>query len=136
MELQGYPPDKTEGLFLHYETFVRDLAEVAADWLTLDREERSDHQVVFMEVWGKRRMLGQLYQMHELTRSQEARLAHLDYLLLEQSSLMDRCFGFGLERLLTIFRWGSPLAHSTQTVRIETAMTSLNQIAQALAPVR
>ncbi|MFN8486705.1 MAG: hypothetical protein U0350_03880 [Caldilineaceae bacterium] len=134
MTLQVYPPDRTEGLFLHYETFVRDLAEVAVDWPTLDREERSDHQVVLMEVWGKRRTLGQLYQTHQLTRAQEARLAQLDYLLLEQAALMERCFGFGLDRLLTIFRWGSPLAQSTQTVRIETAMTSLNQIAQALAP--
>ena len=134
MELQQYPPSETDGLFLHYETFVRDLAEVAADWPTFEPEERSDHRVVFMEVWGKRRVLGQLYQTQKLTRSQEAQLARLDYLLLEQSSLMERCFGFGLERLLTIFHWGSPLAQLAQPVRIETDTTSLNHLAQALAP--
>lgn len=136
MELQQYPPREMDGLFLHYETFVRDLTELAADWPILEPEERSHHRVVFMEVWGKRRMLGQFYQMQQLTRAQEARLARLDYLLLEQSSLMDHCFGFGLERLLTIFQWGSPLSQSTQTVRIEAAMTSLNHLAQALALVK
>lgn len=135
MALQEYPPDRIEGLFLHYETFVRDLGEMAADWPTLAPEERSDEQVVLMEVWGKRRTLGQLYLARQLSESQEARLAHLDYLLLEQSSIMDRCFGFGLERLLTIFRWGSPLAQSAQPICIQTDSISLQHLARALASV-
>ena len=132
MEFQQNITDKIDALLLNYETFVRDLPEVAADWPTFEQEERSYHQVVLMEVWGKRQALGQLFLEQLLSRSQEARLSHLDYLLLEQASLMEQCFSFDLGRLLAIFRWGSPLAQSTQTVRIETAMTSLNHLAQAL----
>ncbi|MCE7985560.1 MAG: hypothetical protein DYG89_30665 [Caldilinea sp. CFX5] len=85
-----------------------------------------------MEVWGKRRVLGQLYLTKQLARTQEAHLASLDQLLLEQAPLLERCFAFTLMRLLIIFRWGTPLAESPQLVRIETAATSLNQLAQAL----
>jgi hypothetical protein len=49
---------------------------------------------------------------------------------------MEQCFGFELAQVLVIFRWGSPLAQISQPVRIETDTTSLNHLAQALAPVR
>lgn len=132
MEMQNDALHKIDALLTNYEGFIRDLPEVAADWSLMAKEEQSHHQVVLMEVWGKRRGLGQLYLMRQLTRPQEARLAYLDQLLLEQAPLMERCFAFDLLRLLTIFRWGTPLAHSPQLVRIETAATSLNQLAQAL----
>ncbi len=132
MELQNYSPNKIDALLTNYEGFASDLPEVAADWSLLKKEEQSHHQVVFMEVWGKRRVLGQLYLTGQLARTQEARLAYLDQLLLEQAPLLERCFAFTLMRLLTIFRWGTPLAQSPQLVRIETAATSLNQLAQAL----
>jgi hypothetical protein len=133
MESQNHSENKSDGLLINYEVFVRDLPELAADWQFMDPEERSHHQVVLMEIWSKRRLLGQLYQTQQLVRIQEARLAYLDQLLLEHASLMEKCFSFDLARLLTIFRWGTPLAQSTQLVRLETAATSLNQIAQALA---
>lgn len=132
MELQSYSPRKVDALLTNYEGFIRDLPEVTAEWPLMEKEEQSHHQVVFMEVWGKRRVLGQLYQTGQLAHTQEVRLASLDQLLLEQAPLLERCFAFTLIRLLTIFRWGTPLTDSPQLVRIETAATSLNQLAQAL----
>lgn len=135
MESQNNSTNKIDALLINYEAFVRDLPELAADWQLMDKEERSHHQVVLMEVWGKRRLLGQLYQTHQLLRTQEARLAYLDQLLLEHASPMEKCFNFDLARLLSIFHWGTPLAQSPQLVRIETAATSLNQLAQVLVLV-
>jgi hypothetical protein len=78
--------------------------------------------------------LGQLFKARRLTPAQEARLAKLDRLLLEQASLMEQCYGLDLSHLLAIFRWGTPLPRFAQTVQIEVQPASLDRMAASLAP--
>lgn len=135
MNLAVYTPGHIGSFLLNYEIFVKDLAELARDWPTLDAEQRSDQQAIFIQVWGNRHILGQLYQAHHLTNGQEEQLAQLDQRLLEQAALMEQCFGFELAQVLVIFNWGSPLAQSAQPVRIQTDSISLQHLAHALAPI-
>lgn len=134
MDLQVYSPGHIEAFLLNYEVLVRDLAEVAAEWSHLDEEERSDHRAGLMQAWGNRRLLGDLFQAHRLSRGQEARLAKLDRLLLEQATLMERCYSLELSHLLAIFRWGTPLLQLAQTVQIEVEPASLDRMASLLTP--
>lgn len=136
MNLDDYTVGQIDTFLLNYEIFVKDLAELASDWPTLDSEQQSDQQAIFMQVWGNRHVLGHFYQVHRLTHRQAEQLAQLDQMLLEHASLMEQCFGFELARVLVIFRWGSPLAQLAQPVRIETDTASLNHLAQALALVK
>jgi hypothetical protein len=132
MELERYEIGHIESFLLNYELLVRDLAELAADWPNLDDEERGHHRAEFLQAWGNRRVLGALFKAGKLGPSQEARLAELDRLLLEQAMLMERCFGLDLGQLLAIFRWGTPLSRSTQTVRIEMEPATLDRMATVL----
>ena len=59
-------------------------------------------------------VLGALFQAGKLTPTQESRLATCDRQLLEQQVAMKQCFELDLDQLLSIFRWGTPLAQSTQ----------------------
>lgn len=131
MDLQAYGPDHVESFLLNYELLVRDLAEVAVDWPTLDEEERGHHRAELLQSWSNRKVLGKLFKACRLQAAQEARLAALDRLLLAQTALMEQCFGLDLGQLLIIFRWGTPLSASTQTVRIEVAPASLDRLATA-----
>jgi hypothetical protein len=133
MNLQRYTFSHIESYLTNYEVLVRDLAEVAEDWPSLEQEEQNYHKAVLMQVWGNRKALGSLYQGRRLTLTQQNRLAELDSLLLQQASLMELCYGFDLSNLLIIFRWGTPLSKSTRTVRMEVRTTSLNRMALALA---
>jgi hypothetical protein len=132
MDLQAYQPAHIEAFLLNYEVLVRDLAEVAADWTNLDDEEQSHHRATLVQVWGNRKVLGLLFSAHRLSSSQEARLARLDRLLLEQAALAEQCYGLDLSQLLAIFRWGTPLSRFAQTVRIEVRPVSLDRMATAL----
>lgn len=134
MDLQVYGPGHIESFLLNYELLVRDLAEVATDWPNLDDEERRHHRAEFLQAWGDRKVLGMLFKAQRINPDQEARLAELDRLLLEQSALMEQCFGLDLSHLLAIFRWGTPLSKSSQTVRIEVEPASLDRMATALTP--
>lgn len=134
MDLQVYGPSHIESFLLNYELLVRDLAEVATDWPNLDDEERSHHRAELLQAWGDRKVLGMLFKAQRVNPDQEARLAELDRLLLEQSALMEQCFGLDLSHLLAIFRWGTPLSRSSQTVRIEVEPASLDRMATALTP--
>jgi len=134
MDLQVYSPDHIESFLLNYELLVRDLAEVAASWPNLDDEERGHHRAELLQAWGNRRVLGKLFKAHRLQPAQEVRLTDLDRLLLAQAALMEQCFGLDLRQLLAIFRWGTPLSTSTQTVRIEVEPASLDRMATAFAP--
>jgi hypothetical protein len=116
MKLDVYTQSHIEAFLLNYELFVKDLDEVAADWSELDEEKRGHHRAELLQVWGNRKVLGQLFQAGNLCPDQEERLAQLDSRLLEQTSLMESCFGFGLVQLSAVFRWGTPLTKSTQTV--------------------
>ena len=132
MDPQVYGQAHIESFLLNCEVLVRDLAEVAADWPALGDEERDHHRAVLMQTWGNRRALGLLWQDHCLSRAQEARLAKLDRLLLEQASLVEQCYGLDFSHLLAIFRWGSPLSRSVQPVRIEVEPASLDRMATSL----
>jgi hypothetical protein len=133
MDLYTYTSNHIDSFLLNYEVFAKDLAELASDWRLLDAEERSDQQAVFIQAWGNRHVVGQLFQAKRLTRQQEERLAQADQLLLEQASFMERGFGVDFAHVLNLFRWGTPLAQTSQLVRIETDTTSLNLLAQTTA---
>lgn len=126
--------NRIEPFLLNYEILVRDLAEVAQDWPDLDDEERGHHRATLLQTWGNRRILGSLFKAHRLTPAQEARLSRLDHLLLEQSALMEQCYGLDLTQVLTIFRWGTPLARLVRPVRLEVSPISLDRMAAALIP--
>jgi hypothetical protein len=122
-----------DSFLLNYEVFAKDLTELANEWSQLDAEERSDQQGVFIQIWGNRHVLGQLFQEEHLTHQQEERLALADQIVLEQASFMERCFGVDFAHVLNLFRWGTPLSQTSQPVRIETDTTSLNLLAQTIA---
>src|SRR5712692_1426595 len=134
MDLQVYGPEHIESFLLNCELLMRDLAEVAANWPNLDDEERGHHRAELLQTWGNRRVLGKLFKARRLQSAQEARLTDLDRLLLAQAALMEQCFGLDLCQLLAIFRWGTPLSTSTQTVQIEVDPASLERMATAFAP--
>lgn len=134
MNLDVYGPDHIESFLLNYELLVRDLVEVATDWPNLDEEERSHYRADLMQTWGNRKVLGLLFKAHRLTSTQANRLAELDRSLLEQAPLMAQCYGLDLPQLLVIFRWGTPLSHSTQPVRLELQPASLDRLAMSLVP--
>jgi hypothetical protein len=132
MNLDAYGPNHIESFLSNYELLVRDLAEVAADWPHLDDEERGHHRAALMQTWGNRKVLGLLFKARRLGPAQEGHLAELDRLLLEQTSLMEQCYGLDLNRLLAIFRWGTPLSSSDHTVRLEVEPASLDRLATVL----
>lgn len=134
MNLQVYGPGHIESFLLNYELLVKDLPEVADDWSDLHDEERSHHRAELLQTWGNRKVLGMLFRAQRLNPAQEARLAEIDRLLLGQAALMEQCFGLDLSQLLAIFRWGTPLSKSAQTVRIEVEPASLDRMATALTP--
>lgn len=133
MKLDMYSPSYIESFLLNYELFVKDLAEVAADWHKLNNEEKGHYRADLLQTWGNRKVLGELFKAGKLQPAQEARLAQCDNLLLEQASLMEGCFGLDFIQLLAIFRWGTPLAKSSQTVRIEVKSVLLEHLAATLA---
>jgi hypothetical protein len=134
MDVQEYGSGHIESFLLNYELWVRDLGEAATDWPSLGDEERGHYQAEFFQAWGNRKVLGALLKAQRLTPVQETRLAEFDRLLLEQAALMGRCFGLDLTQLLVIFRWGTPLSKSTQTVRIEVEPALLDRMATILIP--
>jgi hypothetical protein len=133
MNLNTYTSGHIDSFLLNYEIFAKDLAELANEWPQFDAEERSDQQGTFIQVWGNRHVLGKLFQAKRLTHQQEERLALADQTLLEQATFMERCFGVDLAHMLNLFRWGTPLAQTSQPVRIETDTASLNLLAQTIA---
>lgn len=133
MELQSYTNGHIDSLLLNYKIFVNDLPELADDWPTFDPEEQSDHRSELMQVWGNRKVLGALFHAERLPCPQVNEMANLDRVLLQQAPMMKQCFGMGLSQLLTIFRWGSPLAESRQPVAIEVEPLFLNQMALSFA---
>ncbi|MBV7338835.1 hypothetical protein KFU94_63570 [Chloroflexi bacterium TSY] len=134
MELQTYTDGHIDSFLLNYKIFIQDLSELADDWPALDEDERSHHRSEFMQIWGNRKMLGALFQAGRLPAQQVTTMDELDRYLLKQAALMNQCFGLDLSQLLTIFRWGTPLAESTQPVQIEVEPASLNRMASSLAP--
>ena len=113
---------------------MTDLADVAADWPTLDEEERGHHRAELLQTWGNRTVLGLLLKAHRLHPTREAHCAALDRLLLTQAARMEHCCGLDLGQLLAIFRWGTPLSTSLHPVQIEADPASLDRMATAFTP--
>lgn len=134
MELQQYGPGHIEAFLINYDIFVRDLPEMAADWPHMDAEERGHHGSLLLQTWGNRKVLGTLFKAGCLQEMQETRLEELDRALLAQADHMAFCFGLDLSQLLAIFRWGTPLAASQQTVRLAVDPAVLERLAVTLAP--
>ena len=134
MEHQVYGPEHITSFFLNYEYLVTDLADVAADWPTLDEEAHGHHRAELVQTWGNRKVLGLLLKAHRLHPTQEARFADLDRLLLKQAARMEQCFGLDLGQLLAIFRWGTPLSTSLHPVQSEADPASLDRLATACTP--
>jgi hypothetical protein len=132
MNLNEYGSGHIESFLLNYGLLVRDLAEVAVEWPGLDDEERGHYRGELLQAWGNRKVLGALFKNGRLHPTQEARLASFDRLLLAQASLMEQCFGLDFMQLLAIFRWGTPLSQSAQTVHIQVESASLDRMAGAL----
>lgn len=119
MNTQRYSSGQIDAFLLSYQIFVDDLAETALEWETLDAEQRSDVQADLLPIWSNRMVLGALFQAGKLTPTQESRLATFDRQLLEQHGAMKYCFDLDLSHLLSIFRWGTPLIQSTQSLHLE-----------------
>ena len=132
MDLQVYGAGSIESFLLNYELFVRDLADVAAEWPHLDDDERGHYRAELLQTWGNRKVLGMLFKAGKLHPAHETLLGELDRLLLAQAALMEHCFGLDLRQILAIFRWGTPLSTSTQLVRIEVEPAVLDRMAAAL----
>lgn len=135
MDLNAYTEGHIESFLSNYQLLLQDLAGVAAEWGMFDRESQSDQRIFFMQAWGNRKVLGALYAGKRLTIKQERLLAELDRHLFNQAPLLQQCYGLDFAQLLTIFRWGTPLANATDAVQIAVAPATLNRMATALAPV-
>ncbi len=133
VSVRQYSPEQVDSFLLTYEGLVSELPELAAAWDEMDTMERDHHRVIFGQAWGTRRFLGELFRAGQLTRSQESRLEELDWQLLEQGQLAQRCYGLNSRRLMKLFLWGTPLSLSRKTVRLEIETATLNEMALAWA---
>ena len=133
LQIQQYTSDQIDTFLLSYQIFVTDLAETAAEWNSLDADERSDYDVDLIQIWSNRLLLGSHFKAGKLTARQANRLATLDRQLLEQSTVMRLCFGFDLSQLLVIFQWGTPLAESVQPLHLEVEPVLLKRMASVFA---
>jgi hypothetical protein len=96
----------------------------------MDAGEQMDAHMAFMQYWGQRHLLGDLYRVGRLTPEQAGRLAELDRQLLERAAAVETVYGPTLHDLLRdLFTWGTPLAGQSGTLRIETTVTALTELA-------
>ncbi|HDN79116.1 MAG TPA: hypothetical protein ENG33_01465 [Chloroflexi bacterium] len=136
LDITTYGTTHIESFLANYEMLVKDLPDLAAEWPRLNEQERNHHLAVFIQAWGARYVLGKLFKARKLTATQEKRLEELDRLLLENSSLMRKCYGLELKDIVKIFIWGTPLSKSKEEIRMEITPASLTEVAMALVAVR
>lgn len=97
----------------------------------MDEGEQMDAHMAFMQYWGQRHLLGDLYRAGQLTLEQINHLAELDQELLKHAAAVEVAYGPTLgEVLRDLFTWGTPLAEQRGTLRIETTITALAELAQ------
>jgi hypothetical protein len=78
--------------------------------------------------------LGELYRAGRLTSDEVARLAELDWALLEEAANVEIAYGPSLQSLMTgLLDWGTPLSEEEGTIRLEVPVRALPALAQALA---
>lgn len=94
-----------------------------------DEGEQMDAHMAFMQYWGQRHLLGDLYRAGQLTPAQATHLADLDRQLLEHAAAVERVYGPTLRQLVhDLFAWGTPLADQPGIVRIETTLATLAEL--------
>ncbi|MFB0545627.1 MAG: hypothetical protein ACETWB_01835 [Anaerolineae bacterium] len=133
INVNHYSPEQAETLLLSYEGLVQELPELAASWDEMDAMELSHHQAMFGQAWGNRYLLGTLFHAGKLTAEQETRLGKLDRQLLEQSEAARACYALTSREMMRLFLWGTPLALSHETVRVEFDPAALNEMVLAWA---
>lgn len=134
---QHKPPTRLEEYSSEYvDTFLRNYAGLIqnAEFYAsldppMDEGERMDAQMAFMQYWGQRHLLGDLYRAARLTPEQTERLAELDRQVLAHAAAMEIAYGPTLLSLVQdLFAWGTPLAEQSGPVRIETTITTLVEL--------
>ena len=132
-DLSVFPDDHIESYLLNYRLLIEDLPELADMWADLDDFEHHHYQMMFMQTWGMRYQLGDLYRAGQLTAEQEAELAALDDELIQHLDEANVCYGLDLQSVAQLFTWGTPLAQSDKIIRIPIRSRLLNEIAPLLA---
>jgi hypothetical protein len=96
----------------------------------MNEGEQVDAHMAFMQYWGQRHLLGDLYRNGRLNSKQLTHLADLDRQLLEHAAMIETVYGASLRQLVRdLFAWGTPLAEQPGSLRIETTTTALAELA-------
>ncbi|MCW5853253.1 MAG: hypothetical protein KIT87_24505 [Anaerolineae bacterium] len=98
----------------------------------MDEAEQLHFHLDLSQAFGLRRLLGAAYQAGQLTPDQVADLAHLDRELLGQAAAVETVYGSNLRQLAhNLFAWGTPLTEQSGTLRVETTIAALAELAMA-----
>jgi len=130
-----FSDDHIESYLLNYKLLIKDLPELADMWADMDDFEHHHYQMMFMQTWGMRYQLGDLYRAGQLTVEQEIELAALDDELIQHLDEANLCYGLDFQSIAQLFTWGTPLAQSDKVIRIPIRPRILNEIAPALAAI-
>lgn len=113
-----------------YEGLIDDADFYATLDPAMDEGEQMDAHMAFMQYWGVRHTLGELYLTGQLLPEQVSRLADLDRKLLQEAPVVQAVYGPSLRSLLhNLFNWGTPLAEQAESVQVETSLATLAELA-------
>ncbi|MBC8448848.1 MAG: hypothetical protein H8D78_13955 [Chloroflexi bacterium] len=129
----AFAREHIESYLLNYRLLIEDLPGLADMWADMDDFEHHHYQMMFMQTWGMRYQLGDLYRAGRLTTEQEAELAALDDELIQHLDEANLCYGLDLQSVAQLFTWGTPLAQSDRIIRIPIRPHTLSEIAPVLA---
>jgi len=133
-DLSRYDDTHIETFLRRYEGLVSDAPEMAEEWSDMDDQERLLQRSALVPCWDKRTLLGALYRAGHLKPTQVERLRTLDHQLLEHAAAVEVAYGPTLGELLRyLFSTGTPLAKQSGTLRIETTIAALAELAQVKA---
>jgi hypothetical protein len=131
VDLSRYDNQYIETFLNGYAGLVDDAGEMANEWPDMEDQERQLQRSALIPTWEKRTLLGLLYQASRLTPAQVERLQMLDQQLLEHAASVELAYGPTLGELLHyLFSVGTPLADQSGTLRIETTLSALAQLAE------
>jgi hypothetical protein len=131
LDLTDLTPGHADTFLNSFELTLDCAPELAEQWHEMDEAEQFHFRLDFTRAFGLRRVLGALYHAGRLTANQTARLADLDRQLLEHAAEVEKVYGPTLRQLAqNLFTWGTPLAEQSGTLRIETTITALAELAE------
>lgn len=108
------------------------LPELANDWDEMEEAEQFHFRLEFTRVFGLRRLLGSAYRAGKLSATQTEQLANWDRDLLAQAAALEATYATALRQLVhDLFSWGTPLSTRSGTLRIETTLGALAELAAA-----